>query len=384
MSSIRSWKYRLYLSRTQEKELNCHLLECKNLWNSLLEYTKQQYGKRGRFPTRQDLYAKTKGTILFSQTAQNVADRLYKSVRGMRSRKKAGLKAGFPRFKTLERVKSLTYPQFGFSLDNKLELSKIGRISIRKHREIEGKIKTLTVKKSPSGKWFAIFTAEAEYSARSPKNSFATGIDLGIEHFAYLSDGMIIKNPRHLKKAEQKLKGSQRIFSKKKKGSKNRFKAKQKLAVAYEKIVNRRTDFLHKSSRMLVQNYSFIAMEDLETQRLSESFLAKSILDCAWAKFAHMLAYKAEEAGCELVLVKPAGTTQECSQCSSVHKKPLAERWHSCACGASMHRDLNAAINIIKRATAGTAGRQACGEGASALYKINWASTFYEAGSPAP
>jgi putative transposase len=372
----------LYPSKTQEKELNAYLLACKDLWNSLIEYAKEQYDKTGKLQTRQALYAKTKGIPIFSQAAQNVADRLYKSIRGMQSRKNAGLKAGFPRFKPIERVKSFTYPQFGFSLNNELELSGIGSINIRKHRGIEGKIKTLTIKKSSSGKWFAIFTSEMEKTQKKIEEKPAVAVDLGIEHFAYLSDGNVIQNLRHLKKVEQKLKEAYRLLSKKKKGSRNRQKAKHTLAVAYEKLVNRRTDFLHKSSTMLANSYSLIAMENLGVSKMSRSFLAKSILDCAWAEFTRMLAYKAEEAGCELVLVNPAGTTQECSRCGSIKKKTLAERWHSCACGASMHRDLNAAINILKRATAGTAECQACGEGAPTL-SIKSASTRNEAGSSA-
>ncbi|MBN2121713.1 transposase, partial [Candidatus Micrarchaeota archaeon] len=104
------------------------------------------------------------------------------------------------------------------------------------------------------------------------------------------------------------------------------------------------------------------------------------ILDCAWAEFARMICYKAEEAGSKAVFVNPAGTTSECSRCGKSRKKPLAERWHSCACGASMHRDLNAAINILKRATAGTAESNACGEEAPAPVGV---SILKEAGIPA-
>ncbi|MEW5996734.1 MAG: transposase [Candidatus Micrarchaeota archaeon] len=148
-------------------------------------------------------------------------------------------------------------------------------------------------------------------------------------------------------------------------------KAKLKAAVAYEKLPNRRRDFLHKTSRKLVEKYSFIALENLDTKGMARGFLAKSILDCGWAEFSGMLRYKAEEAGCEVVLVEPAHTTQMCSNCGSVQKKSLAERWHSCACGASMHRDLNAAINILRRATSGIWGSNACEEETSTHYKHN-------------
>jgi putative transposase len=370
MIKIRAWKYRLYPSKTQQNELNSNLHNCKDLWNYLLNYTKNYYEETGRFPTRKELYIQAKETPLFSQVAQNVADRLVKSIRGMLAKRKAGKKAGFPRFKPIERMKSFTYPQFGFRLTEKLELSGIGTLSIKKHRELNGKIKTLTIKKSPSGKWFAVFTTEAEASARKNDGPKA-GIDLGVETFAYLSDEKIIENPLHLKSADQKLKILQRRLSMKKKGSQNRRKARLTVAIAHERLTNRRRDFLHKTSRKLVNNYSLIALENLNVAGLAKGFLAKEVLDCSWAEFSSMLTYKAEEAGCEIVLINPAYTTQKCSSCSLVQQKSLTERWHSCSCGASMHRDLNAAINILNRATGGTSESKACGDGAATCYKYN-------------
>ncbi len=376
MGMNRAWQYRLYPSKAQEKELLNYLHGCKNLWNSLLEYAKTYYEKTGKFPTRRQLYLLTKEKPLFSQVAQNVADRLAKSLKGVIAKKKAGKKAGFPRFKPIERVKSFTYPQFGFKLEEKLVLSGIGSIAIKKHRSIQGTVKTLTIKKSPSGKWFAIFTSEMESKPPKKNQGPAIGIDLGIEHFAYLSDGAAIENPRHLKQAEQKLMERQWQLSKKKKGSRNRRRARLKVAVAYENLVNKRRDFIHKLSRKLAEKYSFIALENLNIEGMARGFLAKHVLDCSWAEFLSMLHYKAEGAGCEVVLMEPAHTTQECSSCGLVHKKSLAERWHSCLCGASMHRDLNAAMNILNKAilriayssqdgyettsTGGTLGSQAC------------------------
>ncbi|MFH1394346.1 MAG: transposase [Candidatus Micrarchaeota archaeon] len=387
MKVIRAWKYRIYPSKIQERELFDSLEQCKNLWNSLLDHTKTCYKETGRFPTRKQLYLLTKETSLFSQVSQNVADRLVKSLKGMISRRKAGKKAGFPRFKSIERVTSFTYPQFGFKLDKKLQLSKIGSLAIKKHRHIQGKIKTLTVKKTHSGKWFAVFTSELEKTKPGKSRKPAVGIDLGIETFAYLSDGKTVENPRHLKQAEQKLAESHRQLSRKKKGSRNRRKAKLNVAIAYEKLTNRRRDFLHKASRVLAGNYSLIAMEDLRVGNMSKGLLAKHVLDCSWAEFSSMLRYKAEEAGSEVILVNPAHTTQECSSCGLIRKKTLAERWHECSCGASMHRDFNAARNILARcwkaklsdrqgaklsgATSGIGGHQACGEETATHYKHN-------------
>ena len=349
MIVLRSWKFRIYPTNEQEKELQFYLYECKNIWNNLLDHTKHYYDKTGKFPTNYQLNPMTKKCRVFSQVAQNVAGRLSKALRGMFATKKKGGKVGFPRFKPIERMKSFTYPQLGFKLNGQLSLSKIGKIQIKKHREVKGKTKTLTIKRMPSGKWYAIVTSEIEVIPRRNKGPKA-GIDLGIEHFGHLSNDSVIANPRHLKKAENRLKQAQKLLSGKRKRSKNRFKSKLRVARAHEKITNNRRDFLHKISRRLVDSYSLIAMEDLNVQGLSKSFLAKHVLDCSWAEFSRMLHYKAEEAGSEVVLVNPAHTSQECSSCGSIQKKTLAERQHKCSCGTVMHRDLNAAKNILKRA----------------------------------
>ena len=361
MVKIRSWKFRIYPTKEQENDLQNYLCECKNLWNKLLDHTKEYYETTGRFPARKQLYLQTKKTNLFSQVAQNVADRLEKSLKNMLVRKKKGVTAGFPRFKPIERVKSFTYPQVGFKVGKRLCLSGLGKISIKKHRKMKGKIKTLTIRKTPSGKWFAAFTSEVRITPKQNSNP-EVGMDLGIEHFAHLSNGKIIENPRHLKNAEEILKRAQRALSQKKKRSKNRKKAKMKVARTHEKVVNNRKDFLHKASRMLINSYSLIAMENLNTHGLARGFLAKHVLDCGWAEFTGMLHYKAEEAGSKVVLVNPAYTSQKCSSCDLIRKKTLAERWHSCSCGASMHRDLNAAKNILKRATGGAPESNACGD----------------------
>jgi putative transposase len=363
----RAWKYRIYPSKMQEKKLNNHLYECKNLWNLLLDYTKKTYEETKKFSNRKDLYLQTKRTNLYSQIAQNVADKLVKSLKVMIAKKKAGKKAGFPRFKSYERMKSFTYPQFGFKLVDRLKLSGIGSISIKKHRNIQGKIKTLTIKKFPSKKWYAIFTSEFDGEISQKKQKPKAGIDLGIEYFAYLSDGSKIENPRHLRKVEEKLKKAQRILSRKKKGSKNRRKSRLKVARTHEKLTNTRRDFIHKTSRKLVKSFSFIAMENLNIAGIAKGFLAKHVLDCSWAEFLNMLHYKAAEAGSEIMLVNPANTSQLCNSCGLIQKKSLAQRWHKCSCGASLHRDLNAAKNILQRATVGQTESNAWEEDCSSI-----------------
>ena len=203
MKVVRSWKYRIYPTKEQEIAFQAYLEECRKLWNYLLSYTREYYKRTNKLPTRNQLYILSKKTKLFSQVSQNVADKLVKSFRRTIAIKKKGGKIAFPRFKTAERMKSFTYPQFGFTLTEHLLLSKIGEIRIKKHRKLKGKIKTLTIKKMPSGKWFAIFNSEVEMT-QSPNEGQKVGIDLGIEHFVALSNNKIIDNPRHLKKAEHR------------------------------------------------------------------------------------------------------------------------------------------------------------------------------------
>lgn len=375
----RAFKYRLYPSKTQEKNLNTQLYYAKELWNSLLGYIKNYYLEAGKFPTKGQLFKFTKKTQLYSQVAQNIADRLLKSILLMISKKKQGIKSGFPRFKSFERMKSFTYPQSGFKLLNKeLYLSKVGVIEIRKHRDLKGKIKTLTLKKSASGKWFALFTSEIDQEIPPKKTGESVGLDLGIETFAYLSNGKIIENQRHLKKAAKKLRKEQRKLSRKQKGSNNRRKARTKVAIAHENLVNKRRDFLHKVTHSLVNSYSLIALEKLNVSAISKGFLAKEILDCSFAEFIQMIHYKAESAGCELKLVNPAYTTQKCSNCNLIKKKSLSERMHNCSCGVTMPRDLNSAINILasgakatrSKSTLGHRGSNACREGIATSYKL--------------
>ena len=363
--AIRAFKFRLYPSKQQERILLQHLEISRQIWNSLLEKSKQKYEGAGKFHSKSELQQMVKGSPLFSQTAQAVCHRLHAAIMAKVRAKQQGKKCGFPRFKPKDRAKSLYYPQFGFSLGKKLKITPFGEIAIKKHREMSGKTKTLAIKRESSGKWFAIFCAEIGALPSKINNGPKVGIDLGLKNFTAISDGRIIKNPRHLKKREKKLAWLQRNLSRKKKGSKNRQKATLKVARTYEKLANSRSDFLHKTANSFLSTYSFIALEELRVREMAQRNFGKWINDAAWRKFSHILAYKAESAGCRVVFVDPRGTTQECSSCGEVVPKTLQDRVHNCpACGIILDRDLNASINILNRATAGIAESNACGDGA--------------------
>ncbi len=361
---MRAYKFRIYPSKKQEKEMFQHIWIAKNMWNELLEHCKQTYKDFGYFPTKNTLQLMVKECGLYSQTQQEIAHRVYNSVTRVFKLRRKGVECGFPRFKSIDRMKSLYYPQYGsgFSLDKKLTVTPFGEIAVNKHREIKGRIKTLTLKRESSGKWFAIFTVETLGKIPRENGGEAVGIDLGLKTFATLSNGKMIKNPRHLMKHEDRLAFIQRKFSKKKKGSGNRKKAKVRVAKLHEKVANTRRDFLHKATTDLVNDYSFIASERLASKEMSEQHYGKFINDAGWSMFANMLAYKAEGAGCRVVFVDPENTSKMCSRCGNIRDDlSLGDRIYACPnCGLLIDRDLNAARNILMRATPGQGGSNAC------------------------
>lgn len=360
---MKAYKFRIYPSKQQGKQLSHHLWIEKELWNEMLAFTKKTYSDFGKFPTKETLRSFCKNNELYSQVGQELVERLSKSIWRMVALRKKGKDCGFPRFKSFDRIKSLNYPQSGFWLEKKLKVTPFGEINIKQHRLIKGKIKTLSLKREPSGKWFAVFCVEETPTVKATNGGARVGIDLGLKTLATLSDGTIIKNPRHLKKHEEKLAKLQRSLSMAKRGSKNRRKIKRKVAIAYEKVANTRADFLHKATTSLINSYSLIAMEKLASQEMAEQNFGKSINDAGWGMFANMLRYKAESAGCQVVFVNPKNTTQECSRCHEIVKKDITIRVHDCPfCNLNMDRDLNAAHNILIRATAGHAGSNACGD----------------------
>ncbi|QLJ53473.1 MAG: Mobile element protein [Candidatus Fermentimicrarchaeum limneticum] len=359
---MRAYRFRIYPSKKQEELLNKHLWLAKELWNELLEHCKQTYEDFGYFPTKNTLQLMVKNYGLYSQTQQETAHRVYNAVINVFKMRKKGVKRGFPRFKSFDRMKSLNYPQSGFWLEKKLKITPFGELTIKKHREVKGRIKTLTLKREASGKWFAIFCVETPKEIPKENKGEAVGIDLGLKTFATLSDGEVINNPRHFKRYEERLALVQRELSKKKKRSTNRKRAKIRVAKLYEKVADCRRDFLHKISTELVNDYSIIVLEKLASQEMSEENYGKQINDAGWNMFANMLAYKAEGAGCSVVFVNPKNTSKMCSRCRNVRNDlTLQDRTYACPeCGLSTDRDLNAARNILTRATPGQGGSNAC------------------------
>jgi len=369
------YQFRLYPSGKQANQLSQQLDICRRAYNELLEISIETYNNTGKGLTKFDLddcikYLDVDTSIVFSQVLQNISDRLNKAFRNFFRRckeKKSGkqIDVGYPRFKKWFR--SITYPQMGFKFksDRRLYVSKIGNIPIILHRLPRGKTKTLTIKRNRANQWFAVFSCEFDNKPEThkyPENK--VGIDVGLENFATLSDETIIQNPRFLVKSEKKLARFQRRLSRKVKGSANRRKAILKVARIHNKIANQRTDFLHKQSRVIADEYGFVAVEKLNINGMVHNHrLAKHVNDASWNRFIQMLGYKASSAGSQVVCVDPKGTSQSCSKCGKTVPKTLSEREHNCPfCGLKMHRDLNASIEILNRATVGLSGSHACGD----------------------
>ena len=356
--TVKSYKFRLYPSKKEETKLMETLDLCRQTYNFLLQELNDQEvidksQIQGIIPDIK--ICESKFNRLYSKTMQYECYRLFSNLRALSKSKEKHHKVGRLRFKGKNWFKTFTYNQSGFKFIETgkrfqtLKLSKIGEIRIRAHRNMKWKIKQITVKKEHSGKWFAIITTQELNKTENRLNlNKAVGIDLGLINIIHDSDNKIIQNPRHLNKHEQKLKYLQRLLSSKKRGSKNREKARIKLAKHHEKITNIRNDFLHQISNYYIKNYDVIAIEDLQIKNMVKNkYLAKSISDASWNKLRQFLTYKAENAGKLLITVNPQGTTQRCSNCKNKVKKKLTNRIHDCDnCGLIISRDYNSALEI--------------------------------------
>jgi putative transposase len=377
---IKAFKYRLYPNREQEQTLFWTLTRCRELYNAALSERRDAYKyahKSIPYRMQQNDLPEIKGVLreeyqaIHSQVLQDVLQRLDKAFKAFFRRIANGEKPGYPRFQGRNRYNSFTYPQGGYSLSEKhVTLSKIGSIKIKLHRPIEGKIKTCTIKYEV-GQWFCIFSCECEAPEPLSGSQEEVGIDLGLLHFAALSDGTFIDNPRFFRKAEKVLARRQQVKDRRKRGSHRREKARRLVAKAHRKIRDQRRDFLHKQSRKLVNQYQLIVFEDLQTENLvkrpkakqdeetgeylpngatAKGGLNKSIRDAGWGMFVDMVSYKAACAGRSMVKVNPYKTSQICSSClQECPHKELDERTHICIhCGVVLDRDTNAAINILR------------------------------------
>jgi putative transposase len=354
----KTFKYRLRPTKRQEHLLQQVLDACRFVYNETLAQRKQAWEDRqASLPlyTTNKLLTQWKHahawlTQAHSQVLQNAQERVDLAFQAFLRRVKAGEEPGYPRFRGTHRYDSFTFKQFGFALqDGRLKLSKIGSVKLTVHRPISGTIKTLTIRRTATDKWFACFSVEVQ-PVPLPMSAKATGIDVGLEHFATLANGQHIPNPRFFRTDEKALAKAQRRLSKAEHGTPDRAKWRKVVARIHERIANRRRDFCHQESRKLVNTYGTLAFEGLQIRTLLRNGpLTKSIADAAWGQFVHITTYKAEEAGRCVVQIDPRHTSQLCSRCGQQVQKSLSTRFHQCpSCGLRLQRDHNAAINILR------------------------------------
>jgi len=305
---------------------------------------------------------------------QDVLHRVDKAFKAFFLRVKTGQVPGYPRYKFRFRYASLTYPQTGFGIDElgKLSLSKIGHLKMVQHRPMKGIVKTCSIVRNPTGKWFVCFSCDEVEPRVLPPSEEYVGIDVGLKTFAFLSTGEQIANPRFFREEAKHLAQAHRRLSKAERGSPERRKRRKVVARVHERIRRRRENFVQQESRKLVKRFGLIAVESLAVRNMvrrpapkldeatgqyvpngasSKTGLNTSIADAAWSAFFTALVAKAVEAERHVVKVPSAYTTQACNECGHRQQIPLSVRLYTCEqCGVVRDRDHNASLNILRTA----------------------------------
>jgi len=363
MTKIRqkSYKFRLYPTEEQ-KVLFSKTFGCSRfIWNQMLSDKIAYYKETGK--TLKNTPAQYKKEYPWLKEVDslalcNVQLNLQKAYKNFFQ---SGF--GFPNFKSKRHHQSYKTNNNNDNItvcNGKVKLPKIGWVRFKQHRKIKGVIKSATISKTATGKYFISILCETDIHPY-PKTNSNVGIDLGLSHFAIISTGEKIENPRFLVRSSKKLIKEQRILSRRALVAQQRGKSlndcsnyqKQRLKVArlHEKISNQRRDFLHKLSTTLIKNHDRICMEDLASKNLMRNHhLARAIGDASWSEFCRMLEYKAEWYGKKIVTISRwFPSSQLCSNCkTNSGKKPLHVREWTCEnCGTRHDRDLNASLNIL-------------------------------------
>jgi len=379
----KAFKYKLNPNKEQINQLIQMNGNTRFLWNYFLDLNKNQYIKTKTFVFYMEMNAlltklKKEHCWLKDTPAHALQNKIKDFETALKKVWKQG--SGFPKYKSrhIEHHNSFRIDQVKTSAGGhikptktQIKIPKIGWVKWKKHRPLEGKLKSITIKQE-NGHWWCICLCDIGDTPQIKQSTEdqLIGIDLGLKDFAVTSDGEVFDTPKIYRKKQKKLKRKQQILSRRKKGSKNREKARKLLNKLYYKIKCQRQDFTHKASNAIAKHYSFIAVEDLNIKgMLKNKKLAKAISDQGWAMFVNQLDYKSKMNGGNIVKIgrfKPS--TKTCSSCGNIQKMPLNIRVYECSCcGMTLNRDINAAINIkrwgmdeINRA--GTVRIYACGD----------------------
>lgn len=357
---FKAFVYRLFPSKSQRRRLEAVRETCRHFHNDLLRERKDAYELHGLSITKTTQLRKVKvekdtspyAFEIHSHILQTVVADLDKAFQAFFRRVKAGEDPGYPRFKSRNRFRGFGFKEYGngFKIDGRrLQLSGIGRIAVRWHRQFEGTIKTARIFER-AGKWFVAFACEVEKPAPLPKTAEEIGVDVGLLRLATLSNAEPVENPRWYRKILKELRILQRKMARAMLGGRNRRKLVRRLQRLLARVADSRKDFLNKLAARWIGRFDRIVLEDLRVAAMARGRFALSILDAGWSYLVSRLTHKAESAGREIILVDPFRTSKTCSDCGVVfeHLK-LSDRWVQCGCGMSLDRDHNAAINILQR-----------------------------------
>jgi putative transposase len=358
---LKAFQYRIYPNPSQSKALSKAFGCCRFLYNKALEHKKNTYES-----SKKSIYYNELATSFLKDLKQELiwlqetpSQALQQSLKHLDSAYKRffKFKKGFPSFKSKYSKQSFSLPQFvkiNFK-DSTISIPKIGTIKARLHRTFEGIIKTCTVSKTCTNKYYiSVLVDNKEELPQIISGDKNIGIDLGIKTFATFSNGNKIDNPKFYHKSLRKLKALQKVLSSKIKGSSNYRKLKYKLAILHEKICNKRDNFLHQISKDIINNNHVIITEDLDIKSLLEksyTSMSRNIGDVSWSKFVQMLEYKAAWNGKRLIKIgRYEPSSKKCSECGNINSELKLEdrEWKCKSCGKEHDRDVNAAKNVLK------------------------------------
>lgn len=358
----RSFLYKARLSPSAVRNVEGQLALLCELHNAAIEHRRESWKRRISvtwYDQKRELVGikeiRPEFRAVGSQVLENALRRVDLAFKSFYRRCKIGQTPGYPRFKPRQRYDSLTFgPIAGWKLKGRrLTMRNIGSARLFLSRPIEGRIKTVTLRRDACGDWWVSFSCEDVPTKPLAPTGREAGIDLGLSSFIATSDGETVANPRPLITADAQLRRTQRRVSKQKRGGSNRRKRARILARQHRRVQRVRRDFHCKTALDLVRRYDMIAVEDLNVAGLARMSLARSVHDAGWASFLNALRDGAEKAGRVVVSVNPRGTSQVCSNCGCEPevRKTLSDRVHRCPCGYTDSRDVNAARNILALAT---------------------------------
>lgn len=360
MEITKTYKYKLRLTKAQQRRINNWIGTCRYIYNVALEAKIGAYKAVHKNLSCYDLHKQlTEVRKEFdwvrdvpAQTLQDVTERLDKAYSSFFSG------GGFPRWAKKDKYRSITFKSVKHK-NGKFVLPKIGTVKYFDSRDVKGELRRATVTKEFDGYYISVVTKQERETI--PFHESQVGIDMGVAFFASLSDGTQIENPHFIKQHERRLRIEQRSLSRKQKGSRSWYKQKYVVAKTHAKVLRSRKDFLHKTSVDLVNDHGLIAVEDLKVKNMIKfGHLSKSISDVSWSMFRDMLEYKGDWYNTEIVAVDPKYTSQTCADCGAVDKKSrVSQNKYVCtSCGCESNADINAAKNILKRGRAMSRSRE--------------------------